>query len=243
MTDEISAKDPLADAITRALDAAQVATDAAHEAEAVLTARSDAATAIDRTAKRTALLAGVAGGASLLALMAGAAIWYKTSGDLQTAAEVQATAAAAFVERLAEMNAALDRMDGAIDATEAKTATENGRLDHLIAMLDERLPSEQDRQAAAPATLALTGDASSLDPQLASLRADILAAIAEAELSMAERLMQAERPSGASEPTAGIAPPVAARPSPLLPATSPRAKPVTRPKTPTAQAVNPFRFP
>jgi hypothetical protein len=242
MTDDTSPKDPLADAITRALDAAQVATDAAHEAEAVLTARSDAATAMDRTAKRTALMAGVAGGASFLALVTGTAIWFKTSGDLQTAAEVQATAAAAFVERLAEMNAALDRMDGTIDAAEAKTAAENGRLDHLIAMLDERLPVEQEQQATTPAALALTGDAMKLDPQLASLRADILAAIAEAELSMAERLMQTGRATGGSEGAAAVAPTVAARPLPLLPA-APTVKPVARPKPPKAQAVNPFRFP
>ncbi|MCD1625102.1 hypothetical protein K7H22_03725 [Seohaeicola saemankumensis] len=242
MTDDTSSKDTIADAITRALDAAQAATDAAHEAEAVLTARSDAATAMERTAKRTALMAAVAGGASLLALVAGSAIWFKTSGGLQTAAEVQATAAAAFVERLTELNAALDRMDGAIDATEVRTATENGRLDQLIAMIDERLPALQEQQTAASAALVLTGDAMSLDPQLASLRADILAAIAEAELSMAERLMQAGRATGGSVAAASVAPDVAARPSPLLPAT-PTEKPVARPKPPKAQAVNPFRFP
>jgi hypothetical protein len=234
------APDATAQAVTRALDAAQLATDAAHEAEAVLLARTEAAQAMDRTAKRTTLLAAVVGGAAIVGLLTGTAIWWRASSDLRDAATVQAEAAAAFVTRLAEMNAALDRMEAAEAAATADDASLAARLDQMNQLLAERLPSlaaatpSADPSQPLPAT-----DAFSM--RIDALRADILAAIAEAELSMAERLVQVTATVAATAPQqATAAAPTAPRPSPV--ATRPAPRPA-QPAQAAPKPANPFRYP
>lgn len=233
MTDT-PATDPTHEAVTRALEAAQLATDAAHEAEAVLLARSEAATAMERTARRTTLLAGLVGGAALIGLLAGTAIWWRASSDLREAATVQAEAAAVFVARLAEMNAALDRMDAVNSAASTEQAGLAARIEQMGVTLAERLPALPDTDGASGTVP--TADAFAM--RMDALRADILAAITESELSMAERLVQLAATAPAAAAAGASAPQITPRPSPV---TTPR--PVSRPAQPAPKPANPFRYP
>jgi hypothetical protein len=242
---------PASEAVSRALEAAQLATDAAHEAEAVILARAEATAAMDRTARRSTILAGVAGGAALISLLAGTAIWWRAAADLRDAAAVQASASAAFVERLAEMNSALDRMEAAELALTAGEDSLAAGLAQIAQMLTARLP-EPAADAGVTADVTAGADLPGADRftmQIDALRADILAAIAEAEMSMAERMVQLAATMPATPPAATLVP----RPSPVAGAsgagTAPAAtRPATRPEgaarraAPPAQP-NPFRYP
>lgn len=223
--------DPLADAVRRALDAAQAATDAAHEAEAVVVARSEAAAAMAQTARNSGLLAAIAATVSLVALAGGGVAWLRASADLHEAAEVQAAAAAGFVERLGALNLSLDRMDTAVAAAEGHATRAEATLDTLLARVDERLMA-----LASAAEAAMLPDPDATAPEdFTALRADLLMAIAEVELSLAQRLDATPQTPGATAAQAPAAPQAAARPAPA---------PVTPPTRPArAPAPNPFRFP
>lgn len=236
MTDALADESATA-AVARALEAAQLATDAAHEAEAVILARSEANAAMARTARRTTLLAALVGGAALVGLLAGTTIWWRASSDLHDAAAVQAEAAAAFVARLAEMNTALDRMDAATTAAATDQAGLAAQVAQMSALLAARLPDE----AATGASLPQEG---AFAMRMDALRADILAAITESELSMAERLVQlaAQTPL---RPEAN-APQITPRPSPVATQVAPRpvARPAEgRPAQAAPKPANPFRYP
>ena len=234
MTDKTpSLADPLGDAITRALDAAAAATDAAHEAEAVLAARSEAALSMDRTARRSGWLAALAGGASVLVLVLGGLLWLRTSADLRDAGAVQAAASVAFVERLAEFNAALDRLD--LMGTETQTASKSAQAEMtaLVGKLDARLDELMALSTTPPAT------DQALATQIDTLRTDMIEAIAETQLSIAEHMgvtpVQAPVAPVPAAASRQVSPPVAAAPSTAK-------KPAPRP-TPAAQPINPFRYP
>lgn len=159
-------------AVKSALAAAEAATNAAHEAEAVLAARSEAAEAMRRIARRMGILAGVsAGGALLMLVLAGSSLWSSTS-SLNDAATIQAAASAAFVERLSEMNTALERMETAVAETERLAASQQSRMEAA----DERPPAPI--PAAMAASAGIADAAGALSPALAqrldSLRADVL---------------------------------------------------------------------
>jgi len=240
MTDRAPPEDPIAAAVRRALDAAQAATDAAHEAEAVIAARSDAAQAMARTARKSGLLAGVAAVASLLMIAGSGAMWLKASGNLRDGAEVQAAAAAGFVERVGEFNGALNRMDVAVAAAQTHAANAETLLDALLAQVDERLMA-----LASAAEAAMRSDADTQVQETASaaqfdkLRADLLVAIAEVELSLTRRLEGAALGAIAAPqaPSAvRTAPPAATR-------DGPQARPAARAQTTRQSPANPFRFP
>jgi hypothetical protein len=247
MTDTVidtsPAADPVAEAIRRALEAAQLATDAAHEAEAVILARSEASAAMAHSAKRSTMLAAVVGGAALISLLAGTAIWWRATADLRDAGAVQAEAAAAFVTRLTEMNSSLDRMD----ATQLAFATDEAglaaRLDRIEQMLAARLPT-----LAAPGPAGLTPPApDTFEMRIEALRDDILAAITEAELSMAERMVQlaaSAAPVAPATASAGTSatPAITPRPSPVA-APRPVARPDAAPRAAPPAQPNPFRYP
>lgn len=214
--------------LARALEAAGAATDAAHEAEAVILARDQAMQSAEKMVKRGTLLAAATGGVCALALIVGGALWARSAAELREANAVQATATAAFVERLASFNTALDRLDLAINATIDRDTGLQAQIDALGGMIDERLTAAA---TTAPSAAGTPPDMGPLD--LETLRADILAAIAEVEISMAERLVQLA-PVAAAAPAAA---PAAPAPAPARPAAAPR------PRAPTPPAENPFRFP
>lgn len=216
-------------AMDQALKAAAAATDAAHEAEAVLAARTDAAQATARTARRMGWLAAVTGAAALvMALIAGGALW-RASASLSTAAEIQAAATAALVERVAELNGALDRMDETV-----------ARAEELTDRLDRPVP------VAAP--LSPAAAAAPDDATIERLRIDILAAIAAAERALMDRLAQnpaAPPPAPAPAPAASATttPPATRQSEARRPAAArPNARPAAR-ATPRPAEPNPFRFP
>lgn len=216
-------------AMDQALKAAAAATDAAHEAEAVLAARTGAAQATARTARRMGWLAAVTGATALvMALIAGGALW-RASASLSTAAEIQAAATAALVERVAELNGALDRMDETV-----------ARAEELTDRLDRPVP------VAAP--LSVAAAAAPDDATIERLRIDILAAIAAAERALMDRLAQnspAPPPAPAPAPAASATttPPATRQSEARRPAAArPNARPAAR-ATPRPAEPNPFRFP
>lgn len=231
--------DPAAQAVLRALDAAQAATDAAHEAEAVVAARSEAATAMARTARNSGRLAGIAAAVSLLALAGGGVALLRATANLHEAAEVQAAAAAGFVERLGALNLSLDRMDTAVAAAEGHAIRAEATLDTLLARVDERLMA-----LASAAEAAMLPDPDAPAPEdFAALRADLLMAIAEMELSLAQgvdALVRAPHAASTQAPTLAPSPlqvvPQATTRSAPAPV-APQARPARAP------AANPFRFP
>jgi len=220
--------DAVEDAIAKALEAAAAATDAAHEAEAVLTSRSEAAEAMKRTARNSGLLAAVAGGAAVLVLALGGMLWLRTSADLRDAGEVQAAASVAFVERLAEMNKALDRLDQIVIGLDAENAGLQSRLSALVEELGARVEEIRTTPDAAPRT------DMELVAQIERLRADMVEAIAETQISISEQLLV----QAATTPA-----PVAKVPAPVAqPPAKPARKPAPRPPAPKRDT-NPFRYP
>lgn len=237
---------PIDAAVKSALAAAEAATDAAHEAEAVLAARSEAAEAVGRTARRMGILTGVCAGSTLLLLaLAGSSLW-STTASLNDAATVQAAASAAFVERLSEMNIALDRMETAVAEAERLASDQQSRVGAAV---------ESPITPAAAAAEPPEGLSPALAQRLDSLRSDLLAAIAEVELSMGTRLSQFTPQASATAATPAAATPAAATPTaapqtssprpaaarPAAPAAKPRPRPTPAPAA--AQAPNPFRYP
>ncbi len=222
---------PLQDATQVALDAAQLATEAAHEAEAAIAARNQAAEALSLTARHTRLLVlGTAAGA-VLALAGGGVFWVRASSHLQQAAEVQATATAGFVENLMQMNDALDRMQGATLAAQAQAEQNEGSIDALIARLDQRLQAlARDVGPGAAATHATGGQCT-----------DLLVALAEVELNLTRQMANLVVPS---PPPAQPAPNPVAGPAPVSASASagPPRPAVSAPR-PAPPPPNPFSFP
>lgn len=234
MTDKTTLDaDPMGDAIKRALEAATLATNAAHEAEAVLIARSDAAKAMDRTARRSAMLAALAGGASVLVLVLGGLLWLRSASDLRDAAEVQAAAAVGFAERIGELNTMLDRMDRVVINAETESQSLQTGLSGLIQQLDAGVETiltvkETDPAAAQPLT-----------SQIESLRQDVLEAIAQTQLSISQSLAAVPAPLPAAAAPAP-APVAAADPAPAAP--KPKNRPAPR-KAKQSPLPNPFSYP
>ena len=247
MSETPALPDPLTAAIDRALVAAQAATDAAHEAEAALHARAQVAAGIDRASRRMGWLAGVTAGAALIVLAAGTVLWLRSSADLRQTAELHAATGAAFVERLAEMNAALDRMDAAVDTAAAQSSALERSLADAFAGLESRISTQLQTVAQA-----MTAE-DPLRTELTRLREDLLAAIAEVDLSL-NRTLAAGGNAGALDAvlkrlsdaadrlSAGPVPAAAPAVAPRAAAPRPGANP-PRPAARPAAAANPFRFP
>ena len=242
--------DPLNAAIDRALAAARAATDASQEAEAALAARAEITAALTRATRRIGWFAACAAGAATLVIGGGAALWLRSSGDLRQTTELHAATAAAFVERLAEMNGALDRMDAAITRAEAANTAAEARLADLESRIDTRLQT---------VAQAMQGDAT-LVARIDTLRADLLAAVAEVDLSV-NRTLAGAGPDPAlqavvkqlTDAAARLAAQPAAAPTPRTTADrkpasqpdnprKPASRPAARPAA-GAAATNPFRYP
>lgn len=218
-------------ALEQALKAAAAATDAAHDAEAVLAARTDAAEITARTARRMGWLAAITGaGAVLMALIAGGALW-RASALMGTTAEIQAAATAALIERVTELNGALDRMDETVARAETLT---------------DRLDRPADMPPAGPREMPQPDEAG-----LERLRSDLLAAIATAQTAILDRFSQMPAPAPAQSPA-----PPAASAAPAQPGRQTAPRPAARPEPrqeprqerratprPAPAEPNPFRFP
>ncbi|NEX45275.1 hypothetical protein [Pseudotabrizicola algicola] len=231
MTEKKSSRDDaVQEAITKALDAAAAATDAAHETEAVLLARSDAAKSMERVARRSGWMALAAGGASVAVLVLGGLLVLRSVADLREAGEVQAAAAAAFVERLAEMNGALDRLDLAIAGLEA----ENTALQESVSAQVAKLDAQLEQMLAKPDP---SEEAVGLAEQIDKLRTDMIEALAETQMRLSERI---------AAPVAKPAPVIVHEaPAPVaVPKPAPKPAPKSKPRPAAAvQVPNPFKYP
>uniref|UniRef100_UPI000F8DD48A hypothetical protein n=1 Tax=Frigidibacter oleivorans TaxID=2487129 RepID=UPI000F8DD48A len=174
--------DPVQAAIDLALAAAAAATDAAHEAEAVLAARDAMLRSGARAARRAGLIAATAAGLALLGIGMGGVLWLRSAADLRDAARVSAESAAVFLSQLQELDRIATALAGVAetaqtlgpDLSRAATDAEDrlgGKLDRLVTELVETGQALPARVAAA------TG------PDIAALRADLMAALAELQLS------------------------------------------------------------
>ncbi|CUX82102.1 MAG: Growth arrest and DNA-damage-inducible proteins-interacting protein 1 [Roseibaca calidilacus] len=225
----------------QATEAAKLATEAATEAEAAIAARNDAALALDKTAKQTRMTAIVIAAVAVLTLGVGALGWFRASGHLSQAAEVQASASASFVENLMDMNAALDEMKAASTAAQDQANQHQGSVEALIAQLDQRL-ADLTREA-----MAAQQDAASANAPVAAAApdqcGDMLIALAEVELNLTRQLAELPMAVAAPDMTPGARPeaaaPPAPAPAPAQPAAS-RPAPVLRSAPPPP---NPFSFP
>lgn len=249
----------LEDAVARALAAAAVATDAAHEAEAAIAARGAAAEAMRATARRTGMLAMLVGGGATAVLALAAGVWLKSAADLRAASEAQNAAGLAFVAQLVRLDEQIDRLEGGgeggiaaelmtrVDALKAQHQTNSVALQRALA--DLQVPQEA-MPAADPAALA------------EAQTAKVLAAIADVQLALV-RLQAGDAP--ATAPTTGgnltavvaqlvavtdrldrlsratSTPPAAEPKSAERPASRPNPDGTTRPARPPAP--NPFKFP
>jgi hypothetical protein len=220
----------LQDVTEQALQAAQLATEAAHEAEAAITARNEAAVALGKTAQQTRLLAMGSAAASVLMLALGGVFWARSASNLSQAAEVQASASAAFVENLMQMNDALTKLETVMAASQANVENAQASLDVVIAQLNQRVE----------------GLVQEVGEKLTSVEADtpqnsaILVALAEVELNLTRQLADLTlAPRASASPAAA---PVAAAPAPAA-VKAPPAAPRQTTARPAAPPPNPFRFP
>jgi hypothetical protein len=220
----------LQDVTEQALQAAQLATEAAHEAEAAIAARNDAAVALGKTAQLTRLMAMGTAAASVLMLALGGVFWARSASNLSQAAEVQASASAAFVENLMQMNDALTKLEAVMTASQANVESAQASLDVVIAQLDQRVE----------------GLVQEVGEKLTSVDADtpqnsaILVALAEVELNLTRQLADMTLAPRASASPATL--PAAVAPAPAAVKTPPAAPRPTSART-AAPPPNPFRFP
>lgn len=234
MTDPVT-ESHLQEIARKAVDAAQLATEAAHEAEAAIAARNEAAQALGKTARQTQWLSLGAVAGSILILASGGLFWARASSHLGQAAEVQAAATAGFIENLVQMNTALDQMQQVIDAsTDAMNRSEQ-EVAVLIARLDQRLGDVAQDFAG---RLDLT-EAASPAP------AEVLIALAELEMRLSRQISDLVVPAPAAVASA-VKPQQSAdsaSPTPSQQARNSRAvsRPAPRPAPPPQP--NPFSFP
>lgn len=221
----------LQDIARKAIEAAQLATEAAHEAETAIAARNEAAQALSRTARHTQWLALGAATGAVIVLALGALFWTRASSHLAQAAEVQASATASFIENLMQMNTALDHMQQVIDTSAALADRNEQEVAVLIARLDQRLGDivqDADRRGDLP-------QAAQSDPS------EVLIALAEVELRLSRQIADLVTSAPPVVPPAPQAAPAPASPIQQPPASRPAPRAASRPAPPAP--VNPFSYP
>lgn len=223
----------LQDVTEQALQAAQLATEAAHEAEAAITARHEAAMALNKTAKQTRILALGAAGLAVVMFGLGGVLWARASSNLSENAEVQASATASFVENLMMMNDTLTKLEAVVDRSEQNVEKTEAALDVVIARLDQRLESLLQEMGEKLTTAELDA------PQSNAL----LMALAEVELNLTRQLAELSLAPRAAVPAqAPAGPQVATTPAPTK-APAPRSAPRATSARTSPPPPNPFRFP
>lgn len=176
------AVDEPADSIRRALDAAEVANEAAQDIATLSTAHRAFAEAVMKSQRRNTLFASGAAAGALVAIALGGVVYFRTVADLRIAAAVQSEAATLLVEELTQF----DTVGDALEDQQKKMRDET--LDLLEQVKDEirraamngGMPEPaEDPMSAQVATEIRTGIKTDLD----AARDEILAALAELHLS------------------------------------------------------------
>lgn len=165
MTDD---SDPVADGLRRALEAAELANDAAEDVSRLGKAHQDFSDRVMAAQKRTTALAGGALAGAAVALGLAALVYFRSVADLREAADLQAEAVKLVVEQVLEMKTI---NEGAEDRAKAIEA----RLDELATTLLERLEM-------ARADEPKDDDTASVVTEVQASEERILAALAEMDL-------------------------------------------------------------
>lgn len=229
MTDDT---DPVADGLRRALEAAELANDAAEDVSRLGAAHKAFSERMIAAQKRTTALAGGALMGAVVALGLASLVYFRSVADLHEAAELQAEAAKLIVEEVLKM-----KENGEEETTRAKAFEE--KLDDVAKRILDGMAEE--RQAAPEDGLAET-----LTAEMKKVEESILAALAEVDLGAAD-------PTAVTEALARIeAGLLRATAAPAAPKTPPASKPApaqtaaksaSKPRAAAAPEPNPFAFP
>lgn len=229
MTDDT---DPVADGLRRALEAAELANDAAEDVSRLGAAHKAFSERMIAAQKRTTALAGGALMGAVVALGLASLVYFRSVADLHEAAELQAEAAKLIVEEVLKM-----KENGEEETTRAKAFEE--KLDDVAKRILDGMAEE--RQAAPEDGLAET-----LTAEMKKVEESILAALAEVDLGAADPTAVTEALArieagllrATAAPAAPKTPP-ASKPAPAQTA----AKPASKPRAAAAPEPNPFAFP
>lgn len=198
--------------------------------------------------RRTALLAGVAGGIGLALVVVSAGIWARSAAHLAAASDAQNAAAMALVDRIVRVEALADRIETAQQATQDAAPDLIGRIGGLQDHIDAGLGTLGQGLARMGEDLAAasTGSTEALETRVLAAIADVGVAVARLNAGsstqtqpaeLAALVARLERAVAAAERGAGAAPARASQPSA---ATAP-AQRAARPQRPPAP--NPYSFP
>lgn len=178
-----AAGDSTTEGIRRALEAAEVANDAAQELADLSAAHRAFAEAVIKGQRRNTMIASGALAGSVLAVALGGLVYFRSVADLRMAAGVQAEAATLLVEEVKQIDGIGDR----VDEQQAKMATD------LLALLEQVKDEIRIAGAAAltPPEPEPEPEAETIDPQLveairAGVKTDLDAAKAELMTALAE---------------------------------------------------------
>lgn len=229
MTDDT---DPVADGLRRALEAAELANDAAEDVSRLGAAHKAFSERMIAAQKRTTALAGGALMGAVVALGLASLVYFRSVADLHEAAELQAEAAKLIVEEVLKM-----KENGEEETTRAKAFEE--KLDDVAKRILDGMAEA--RQAAPEDGLAET-----LTAEMKKVEESILAALAEVDLGAADPTAVTEALArieagllrATAAPAAPKTPP-ASKPAPAQTA----AKPASKPRAAAAPEPNAFAFP
>lgn len=232
--------DPVADGLRRALEAAELANDAAEDVSRLGAAHQAFADRMIAAQKRTTNIAGGALAGAAVALGLASLVYFRSVADLRETSAVQAEVSALIVEQVLAMKASNEMAAGRATALEDK-------LDGVAKQMADGMAMAQAMAQAAPAPELETGLADTLAGQLKASEDSILAALAEVDLRMpngtavTDALARIE--AGLLRATAAPAVPQAE--AKASPAAKPAQKPATKakPRVEAAPEPNPFAYP
>lgn len=193
--------DPLSEAVAKALAAAAAATDAAHEAEAALTARGAAADAMRATARRMTVVAAATCGTALVVLVLAGFMSLRSAGALRAATEAQNAAGMVFVGQLADLKGTLGTLGDAAQAMAAARQDVNARFTDLTDRVAAEAEATRKSMAEAGPGIAQAA-AQDTARRIGEMEVILIEALADIQLSLA----QARQPSATADTAAGQAP-------------------------------------
>lgn len=239
------------DAIARALAAAETALDATEEATRLADGTRKEIAALARKQTRAQTVSMVSAGVAVFAVVVGGLVFLRSVNDLRDTAATQAAANEVMVKNLLEFGKGVEELKAASVSSDTALAELKTNVAEELAKLTETAAAAQPDVAAAVSAGMQTG--------LDGLKADLLAANSELELSLTQTLTTggAVIPPellplmtdiramldklGKTPPAAASAEPAAAAPA-AAPA-KPKSATTKRPKAKPAEEPNPFHFP
>lgn len=230
--------DSLSEGITRALQAAEAANDAAGDLAALGAAHRAFADRVTAAQKRTASMATGAMAASAVAMVLSGLVYFRSVADLREAADLQTTAAKLVAEQVTALKENAEKIDG--QSTAISTALQ-GLSSDIKQQLADAAPKPID-----PATIS---DAlrAGLKEDMAHQSTDILQALAEMDAKLGTGAPDAAALSAKLDALAArLVPAAAAKPANAgpKPAAKPAAKSTAKPPAkPVVPPTTAFSYP